>query len=145
MNLQQRYQESDRVFIGRINGIDPPPTAASGAVAVLRGVTYDVIGTLKGPSRGTTVKVAHYVVSETRDMQRSDTQDPGTPFRRSAVHMVFAVNGEDMFDNDRARLEELDNEDGLLELSNPLVSGLKRALGPRRTLFGILRWLFFGR
>lgn len=144
MNLNERFQNAETVLIGQVADIEPPPSSASGVVGVLRGVTYDVIGTLKGPGLGNRVKVDHYVVSETRDMQPSDTQDPSTPFRRGAVHMVFAVESEEVFGAPQTRLEELNNDDGIVELSDDIVSGLGQALGPRRNLFAVLRWLILG-
>lgn len=145
MNLHERFQESDIVFIGKVTEIDPAPTAASGAAVVFRGVEYDVIGTMKGHANRRSVKIFHYVVSDMRDMQPSNSQDPVTPFRLGARHMVFSIEGKDVFNNDRMRLEELNSDDGILELSDDIVVGLRRAMSPPRNLFAVLRWLFLGR
>lgn len=145
MNVHERFQEADVVFIGKVAEIDAAPTAASGAAVVLRGVGYEVIGTMKGQISGKSVKIFHYVVSDTRDMQPSNSQDPITPFRLGAMHMVFSIKGEDIFNNGQMRLEELNSDDGILELSGDIVTGLRRAMSPPRNLFTLLRWLFLGR
>lgn len=145
MMLGEKFRKSKRVFIGRITAIEDPPSAASGAIARLRGVEYEVIGTLKGPSRGKYARVMHFVVGEARDRQPSNTQDAATPLRVGAIHMVFAVESEDMFNAGQTRLEEFDSDDGLVELSNDLLAGFRRAFGPPRGFFAFFRWLFLRR